>query len=226
MLDDNHPIARLIPKEKRSDELEQALNGLGATDMGTLADALVAGYNAKTKGDALQAEVTELKETMDDMVFIPDENTAEEEVKLYYEKAGVPGSIVEYDLNDMAASDEGRGVLNAFLEAKVPKKSAKIVAEKLAVLSSNQAAANETRLTEVKASLGEKGYDLAVKGADILYPGEENQKVREKFLKDPDAIPGLSVAGKVGIENGKLFQKGSTGGGGVLYPSMEKRGIK
>jgi len=226
MLDDNHPIARLIPKEKRSDELEQALTGLGATDMGTLADALVAGYKAKTSGEALQNEVTELKTTMDDMVFIPDENTSEEETTLYYQKAGVPGDIVGYGLSSLSETEEGKALLGAFKEAKIPKKSAEILATKMNEMSSGQDAERLTRLETAKASLGEKGFELAKKGAEILYPGEDKASIREKYLSDPDAIPGLATAGKVGIENGRLFQRGVSGGGGTLYPSMEKRGMK
>lgn len=226
MLDDNHPIARLIPKEKRSDELEAALTGLNATDMRTLADALVDGYKAKTESEELRTQVTELESTMDDMVFIPDEDTPEEEVALYYEKAGIPEDIDGYGMDSLAKDEEGKKLLEAFVEAEIPKSSAEILTEKLNEINSGHVSKVQQQLESLKASMGEKDFKLAEKGAEILYPGEEKASIREKYLSDPDAIPGLAIAGKVGIEHGKLFNQQTQGGGGSLYPSMDKRGLK
>jgi len=225
-MDDNHPIGRLIPKEKRSDELEAALNGLGATDMSTLADALITGYKAKTESETLASQVAELNETMDDMVFIPDENTSEEETKLFYEKAGVPGSIVDYGIPELENNEDGKSILNAMLEAKIPKGSAAVFASKLTEVSAAEKRANEERLASLKSSLGEKGLDLAKKGAELLYPGDDKASIRERYLSDPDAVPGLAIAGRVGIEKPNVFSGPTPGGGGSLYPSMDKRGLK
>lgn len=230
MLDDNHPVARLIPKDKRSDELEAALTGLGATDMGTLADALVAGYNAKSQGEALQTRVTELETSVGGMVKIPGEDSSPEDRAAYNKQIGVPETIVDYGLSEMAGNDYGREVLSAFHKANIPTKKAQAVAQSLKEIETKAIAKlesdNAARMTQVTQTLGEKGMDLAKKGAEMLYPDEAMAGIRERLLKDPDVIPGLAKAGSVTIENGKVFNSVTGGGGGSLYPGMDKRGLK
>jgi hypothetical protein len=90
-----------------------------------------------------------------------------------------------------------------------------------------QSTATAARLTEVKSSLGDKGFDLARKGAEVMFPGDEMASIREKYLNDPDAIAAIATVGRASIETPKVFQRSAQGGsGGDLYPGMSNRGMK
>ncbi len=208
-----NPVMDQLPESKRTADVEAALAAYNVTDMGTLADALVSANSLKGEVETIKGQLGEAKTKYDTLV------------------GEVPGSSDGYGIANLDKSDEGKKILGVFVEAKIPKSAAAKIASVYQDVSTEtvarDTAARETRLSEFKASLGDKDFDLAQRGAEMLYPGEDKLSIRERYLSDPDAIPGLAIAGRVGVENPKVFQPQSGGSGSsVLYKSMESRGIK
>ncbi len=208
-----NPVMEQLPESKRTADVEAALAAYNINDMGTLADALVSANSLKGEVETIKGQLGEAKSKYDTLV------------------ADIPETSAGYGIAALESNEQGKSLLETFASSKVSKTAAAQIAAKVETISTEANASivreRESRLTEVKTQLGDKGFDLAKRGAEILYPGVEQASVRERYLSDPDAISGLAIAGRVGVENPKVFQPASGGSGsGVLYQSMERRGIK
>ena len=224
-----NPIMEQMPESKRSAELEAALSGLGANDMGTLADAQVSANTLKGEAETMRGQLGEYKAKETSMVSIPTDETSSEDKVKYERMVGVPETSADYGI-ELFKDEAGDLMLKAFRESGVRKDVGKRLAAKMEELNNSvmttRAEASRIALEGTKEALGPKGFELAQKGANAMFPGDEMAKVREKYLNDPEALPGMAKVGRVTIESPKVFQGTARGTGGSLYPSMDKRGMR
>lgn len=225
-----NPVMEQLPESKRTSDVEAALTGLGINDMGSLADVLVSSFTQKGEAETMKGQLGDLKNQMVGMVKLPGDDASDEVRIAFNSTIGVPGSITDYGLTTLEATDAGKAMLSAFVESGVRKDVATKLVGKLDTMNQSvltkKSEANAARLTEVKSSLGDKGFDLAKKGAEILYPGDELASIRERYLNDPDAVSGMANIGRLAIETPRIFQTPAKGSGGDLYPGMTNRGMK
>jgi|LGOV01.1.fsa_nt_gb hypothetical protein len=179
--------------------------------------------------DDLNGKVTSLNERIGTMVAIPTDESSEEDKKAFYGKFGVPESIDDYGLADLAANDTGKDVLENFKKANLSKAQAKQMTKFItdnynSQIEAAQVKSNEA-VTKYKTDLGDRSelhFKLATDAIAHFFPTDDVDAAAQAIMSDPKQIAVFSKIGTHLKERPGIFASSkATKGKGYTYESMK-----